>query len=500
MENKKSIIYITLLSLLLIEILSLIGFNYNIINQIIFIILTIGVFILSLYKLKYGFYIIIPEIIIGSKGYLYFLEISNFKFSIRIAIWFSLMLAWAIKIFIYYLKNKSININFIKSSYFKYFLIFFIFILIGAFNGYYNHNNLKNLFFDINGWIYFLLIFPIFENIKDEKFLYNIKNIFIGSIIWLSVKTLLILYIFTHIFNFTENIYLWIRNTGIGEITIMPTGFPRIFFQSHIYILIGLFFIFVLYKKISINFNKYSDFFKKENFKYIFLFIIFISSIVISLSRSFWVGGLSALIFLWLIMLFFEKINVKKFIYFNLILFLFLILSVLLILLITKISIPKQIEGINMATIIKDRAAEVSGESALSSRQTLLPILLNKIKESPLLGKGYGTIVTYKSSDPRILKNESSGLYSTYSYEWGWLDIWIKIGLGGLIIYIILLFKIIINSWKIYFNQNAIIFLGVLLSIICLSTVNIFSPYLNHPLGISLVIFSVFLVENYKNK
>jgi len=187
MENKKSIIYITLLSLLLIEILSLIGFNYNIINQIIFIILTIGVFILSLYKLKYGFYIIIPEIIIGSKGYLYFLEISNFKFSIRIAIWFSLMLAWAIKIFIYYLKNKSININFIKSSYFKYFLIFFIFILIGAFNGYYNHNNLKNLFFDINGWIYFLLIFPIFENIKDEKFLYNIKNIFIGSIIWLSV-------------------------------------------------------------------------------------------------------------------------------------------------------------------------------------------------------------------------------------------------------------------------------------------------------------------------
>ena len=82
--------------------------------------------------------------------------------------------------------------------------------------------------------------------IQKEKWDLLLK-IFTASILWLSIKTLLLEYIFSHkIYYLFEPIYKWIRTSGVGEITVMESGFVRIFFQSHIYILFG-FFILLLF-------------------------------------------------------------------------------------------------------------------------------------------------------------------------------------------------------------------------------------------------------------
>ena len=56
----------------------------------------------------------------------------------------------------------------------------------------------------------------------------------------------------------------------------------------------------------------------------------------------------------------------------------------------------------------------------------------------------------------------------------------LKFGLLGTLIYLILVFKILKKLFKVN--------LGFALALIILLIVNIFSPYLNHPLGIGFVI------------
>ena len=55
------------------------------------------------------------------------------------------------------------------------------------------------------------------------------------------------------------------------------------------------------------------------------------------------------------------------------------------------------------------------------------------------MGRGFGATVTYQTRDPRILADNGSGEYTTYAFEWGWLDIWLKLGIFGLAAYFLLI-------------------------------------------------------------
>ena len=117
---------------------------------------------------------------------------------------------------------------------------------------------------------------------------------------------------------------------------------------------------------------------------------------------------------------------------------------------------------------------------------------------------GFGAEVTYRTSDPRILQSSPEGFYTTYAFEWGWLDIWLKIGLIGVLIYLVLLgqmtwlaFKNSLKPWQGAFRQKGILSAGLAVAIVVLVVTNAFTPYLNHPLGISFVIFSGAILEKW---
>ena len=133
-------------------------------------------------------------------------------------------------------------------------------------------------------------------------------------------------------------------------------------------------------------------------------------------------------------------------------------------------------------------------EAALVSRWLLLPEIIKEIRQNPISGQGFGATVTYTSRDPRILENEASGLYTTYAFEWGYLDIWLKIGFLGLIAYLFLMYKIIYTNIVAGLKSDGEIYLGIAASCLFLAIVNIFTPYLNHPLGIGFITASSCLI------
>ena len=150
------------------------------------------------------------------------------------------------------------------------------------------------------------------------------------------------------------------------------------------------------------------------------------------------------------------------------------VLSFVVILL--TINLPPQGKTSLFGDLLKDRLLEK--EEALISRWQLWGPLFNETLRHPILGSGWAQKITYQSADPR-----TAGDYTTYSFEWGYLDIALKIGFLGLLIYLVFLVKLL------YTKQRTIFDLGLILGAIAIAITSFFSPYLNHPLGIGYLIF-----------
>ncbi|MFA4941765.1 MAG: O-antigen ligase family protein [Patescibacteria group bacterium] len=474
-----------ILFIVLAELISIFAYFLPSLGKISFFAIALAVLILTLTKLEYGIWILLTELIIGSKGYLFYFENSGIIISIRIAIWLIVMAVWLGKLLAKTAKEKKLPKFEIskKNNYFYYFIILFLFIAWGAVNGLLRHNNFSDLFFDLNGWFYFALIFPIGEVVKEKKDIYNLGEIFLASTVWLSFKTFFVLFAFSHdLFGSTLELYKWIRNTGVGEITQIQGGFYRVFFQSQIFVLIG-FFIFLFFMAESIK-NK-----NKKNLYLQFSFVsIFLAVILLSFSRSFWVGLAAGLFTCFLIILKTSglKITLKTFLFLPLA----LMISAILIFIAVKFPYPRPLGGFDTAALFSDRVSQTD-EAAISSRWQLLPPLREAIREDFISGKGFGASITYESKDPRVLESSADGQYTTYAFEWGWLDIWLKLGFFGLISYIVLMGKIIYDGLKI---KESLSF-GLAVGLLVLAAVSFFSPYTNHPLGIGYLIIAGIIIS-----
>lgn len=480
------------------EILSYFGYLYPIFNKICFFVILLFFLLLCLKKLEYGIYILLAELFIGSKGYLFFLDIDGVLISVRMGFFLILMAAG----FIYFVKNQKLLIDKIINNK----LIFFLYGLLGlaivwgVINGFLNNNGLDNILFDFNGYLFLVLLLPFAFEINNREKIKNIVNVFLTSIAYLGLKTLFLLWFFSHELGYyLESVYKWIRNSGVGEITIMPdSGFARIFIQSQIFELIGIFIILMLVLYMIQNKG-----FRIKNLEFWGLAGILslsISSILISFSRSFWVGGVTGIIIL-LAIIIYQKISLKDFgkiIGTGMVSIMF---SILLILIAVKIPLPGFGYGAFGAGLVSERATTLIGEAGAGSRWNLLPELWSEVKQSAVLGKGFGKIVTYKSEDPRVLASSPTGEYTTYAFEWGYLDIWLKMGATGLIIYLALIGSLIYFGIKKAkeINRNVEIYryllFGFIAGMIAICATSFFSPYLNHPLGIGyILLYTVFIL------
>ena len=480
LKNIKSKISLMILTLFLIDLLSYLAFFDTSLLKISFTIIFLVGAALTIYKLEYGLLILFSELLIGSKGYLFYFPYNERMISIRMVLWITVMLIFLIKLMGQFIKSgrsseyyhKVINFPFLK-----YFAVFALFILVGLLNGFLRGHTYLNIYSDFNAFIYLMLIFPIIgvyiknEN-KDSSLVFeNLKMVFLGGAIYLSLETLILLFIFTHNLNIAPDVYAWLRKTLVGEITPTLSGWPRIFIQSQIYPILAFLFI---------------SFQNKFKIIYLLLAALFLSTALISFSRSFWLAlSLTAALSLVLI---WRNNGFKKASQLFLKYILTGLISFLIIYLIAVFPYPKT--GVFNADFL-NRISN-GGESAISSRWSLMPALFKEINKEPFFGQGYGATVTYKSRDPRILQNNPGGIYTTYAFEWGYLDLWLKIGFFGLLSYFVLLFVLI--KYSLSKNNINYLNLGFGMGLVFIILTHIFTPYLNHPLGFGFLMIASCLI------
>jgi len=447
-------------------------------NNLAVVLIALLALILTLYRLEYGVLLLLVELFIGSKGYLFYFESGGLQISIRIILWLIVMSVWAVFFVSRWLRTKKFPWPQVhKFPFLKAFGILGFFVLLGLLNGYLRGHDFSNLFFDFNGWLFFALLLPGYEvfvvSENKQKNWQRLEQILLLAVLWLSGKTLLLLYFFTHnIPSILPDLYRWVRLSGVGEITPAGGGFFRIFFQSHIFLLLASP---LLVWRLP----------KNKSGALICLLILVWAGVIVSMSRSFWLALLAAL-FLLLVVIW--RRNGIRLAVINKLKYLAILgAALLLVLALAKFPCPPVAGGFNLS-LFSDRANLTQDESAISSRWALMDALKKELIKSPILGSGFGTLVTYKSSDPRVAETTADKMYTTYAFEWGWLDVWLKLGLLGLLAYLYLLFLIIKKSWK----EN----IALSASIVALIVTNIFTPYTNHPLGITWVMLAALWVYN----
>ncbi|MFA6098455.1 MAG: O-antigen ligase family protein [Patescibacteria group bacterium] len=484
---------ITFLILVILETLSFLGHSINLVNSLIFFLLIIGTLIVGLWRLEYGFWILTAELITGSFGYLFYYDMSNFRISIRLGLFLAVFVAWAVNA----IREKKIVFK--NSNLFWPLTIFVIFIAWGIVSGIIHHNILKNVFFDVNAYLFFGLIFIAYQVVNSYKKIIAFFKIMLASLTLISLKTFFLLFYFSHQTkeDLIRLVYTWVRDTRVGEIAGISGNYSRIFFQSHIWCVFALLIIIIfliLYK---------NDELKRKNRTFLFIMLFLNSTtLIISFSRSLWLALAVSFVLLLVYLIFKEKLGIKSLGKIALISLIIIIINLATITFLVNIKIPgSKANQISTGSLIKDRITQTE-EAALVSRYDLLKPLASKVMENPVMGSGFGTTVSYKSSDPRT-KNVNGGIYTSYAFEWGYLDIAIKIGMLGLIVYLYFIWRIFSNCLKLMkitkFRIVYLLVLGLIFSLIALLVTHATTPYLNHPLGIFLIViaaaFSDFLIK-----
>ncbi|HDQ22365.1 MAG TPA: hypothetical protein ENN28_00125, partial [Candidatus Uhrbacteria bacterium] len=191
-------IFKLILAIFIIELFSLISFKFAWLSAFFFILILILVLLFSLYKLEYGLYIALAELMIGSQGYLFYFDIGDFKASIRLGIFLVVFFVWFFK---HFRRRKNIK-SFLnlpeKGPLYSSFIIFLIFIGIGVINGFLHGNNPKDIFFDFNGYLYFGLFFAFLDVFINFRQIINFLKILFSALIYVALKIFATLYIFTH--------------------------------------------------------------------------------------------------------------------------------------------------------------------------------------------------------------------------------------------------------------------------------------------------------------
>lgn len=489
----------TLLIIALINLLSFFAFSSPIVNWLSFILILACAALIAWRNGLFGVYILLVELMISSQGHLFDVYIGGFRLSLRMGLFAVLLGIWGLKFLTQNPEPRKLSgLNF-KTLFkeYRYYVLWGLVIAWGVVNGILQNNRPGFLYQDANGYLFFLLL-PVFitafaNQKKITGYLLpvtrHLLSIWFAALVWQFVIATLLLFFYGHIDVFWRMLvplYDWFRDQRIIEVGLYKYNFYRVFMQSNIWALYGFF--------VAIAVLFFTD------FKPLWFFTTSaITILLVSLSRSLWVGG--AVGFIWFMYLYLTHFRapIKKILHHILTLLLGLITSVALITIILIIPIGK-IPGLKALTSIPERATETE-ETAIRSRKALLPPLKEGIRTNAILGAGFGATVTYKTTDPRYLAaHPDNPYYTTFAFEWGWLDVWYKLGILGLIVYLALIFDIVKRGWRLskYADaSNKPLMLGISSGLIALVVVHFFTPFLNHPLGIGYLLLADALLRTH---
>jgi hypothetical protein len=212
------------------------------------------------------------------------------------------------------------------------------------------------------------------------------------------------------------------------------------------------------------------------------------SIVLLSMSRSFWLGLILTGIVFVLILLSRKETRFTEWKNGFLTLLASGIGSLVLIVCVLLFPFPHgQVSGWGFSNMFSSRATD--SDVAITSRWNLLPAMMKQIEKNPILGSGFGKTVTFKTDDPRARAIYPDGTWTTYSMEWGWHELWLKMGILGPIAFMLLFAWMLFCARALFSTEHSSIGMWCVLAIVFLMTTHVFSPYLNHPIGLGTILF-----------
>lgn len=453
--------------------------------------------------LRLGVVLLLTELILGSFGYLFTFTYGSTRLSLRF-----LLFGAAFALMLYRIVRNREHVIF--SHPMRWWFVGVIGALVWATGSAYVHwNDFGTIVLDGNGYLYLLLL-PLFldaaQGTTREDWLRYANWLILPVIAWLTLRTLGLLYVFTHLFpEQLVSVYKWWRDSGLGEITPAGGGFFRIFSQSHIYSALAA----------AVGFGWLWGRLKQSNFNPKGLLyptpypvkspdgdhgaswllptgytLIPLLAVVASLSRSLWLGLAVA----WLLapVLSLKQGTARQFLKYALLSSVLVASAAGAVLATSRVVWPLPALGAASAEAFTSRFGK--GEAAGQARLALLEPLWFRITQHPVVGSGFGTTVLYYSTDPRAVKSTAggSGYVNTYALEWGYLDFWLKLGLVGLLVFLGFLWQPWWKGVKLWRQGEAV---GLLvLALTALYVTHVTTPYLNHPLGLGAVLVCIALL------
>ncbi len=333
---------------------------------------------------------------------------------------------------------------------------------------------------DANAWGFLALLVPVvvLGRLDGVRLWRELRPTLRAGLFALTALTLSLFVLFSHAIPFPaealDAVYRWVRQSGIGEITKTAYRVSRIFLQSQFFLLPAWLWFLV------------QGFFDRRplSWRVWGAWIMLGAAILVSFSRSFWLAlavaaATVAFAALWDARASITFPVVKR------------IFGRPLVALAGSLALLFAVASFAVTGVIGGRF--LASEPAAASRWSLLPVMWSGIRTHPLLGSGFGATLTYPTSDPRLVE-QGRGLYTTFAFEWGWLDLWYKLGIFGVIVPSLVLASFVVRARALGIAPRLFAWGGVLL----LAVAHAFTPYLNHPLGLGFLIFLEAFLQNEK--
>lgn len=443
---------------------------------------------LSSRSLLTGMCIAFAEIMVGGHGHLLAASVGGFSVSVRMTIFAAVMLAWLWHVVRHQAYPKFLVFRDTP------FLLLAAAVAIGTVQGFIMNDPAK-AFDDMNSYVTLAYLLPMLSIVWDNEKKRQLLQILFASVMWVCLSTLCIVFLFTHLPGpVLRGVYEFVRDARLAEVTLLtgpswfvgnflPLSSPwyfRVFEPAHFFPIVMAFLI------IAARFMLW----RSERMPTIarVALLLCVATFIASLSRSFLVGAFVGLLVTGLFILLEAPKAVWKTAAHTLQLGFLVLLGAGIFWATIVFPFPQQ-PDLRDAAFYRASTADDRG-LAVSSRWNLLYPMFTAIMENPMMGEGFGREVTFVSDDPRVREFNPSGEWTTYRFEWGYQDIWLKMGLLGLIAfvwYIVVLSRTFYYSY--YAHGHRWLVLGLYAGVIALFATHIFSPYLNHPIGLGFMVF-----------
>lgn len=465
-----------LLLILITQLLSLASFFSSLWFSAAFLLVVLSTLVLGFFRLDLAFLVLSAELFVGAQGRLLSLPIGGFSLSLRMGFFASVVALWLLR-----RARKGWELRRSPAGWWLFILM--AIALLGVLLGLIYHNRAQNIYLDANSFLFLAIAPCAFDLLHSSRIRFRFLQVLAAALVFQAFQSLVLLGVFSHGFAVLPELYHWLRDTRMYEVTLLSQNYFRIFSQAQMFSLFGFFIFFA-----RVFFDRRS---LRENRSELFLLAAALLTLILSLSRSFWLalGFTVAGCVVW-----FLRRHGWSFRRFSLLALSSLGLLVIELTLITFVANFPYFYGNQRGTplqVFEERTTNIDEPAAIHRFELLGPLVRASFKH-PFLGSGFGTTITFRTVDPRIIAS-SNGIRTTFAFEWGFLDLTLKLGLLGLAVFASLFISLMKEARAVWHTSgnpdDRSLALGLFFGLVALYVTHTFSPYLNHPIGFGYMIF-----------